>query len=73
MGFSESPTDPSSLEPVSDCGHVPLRPDELCDILGISLEEVDRALTDLEAQGVICREQGGLRVLDAARLRAIGK
>jgi DNA-binding GntR family transcriptional regulator len=43
---------------------------ELAYLVGLSRQRVNEALTSLEAQGTICVEYGGLRVLDLAALRS---
>ena len=45
---------------------------ELAYLVGLSRQRVNEALSALQAKGVIRIEYGGLRVLDLARLRAIG-
>jgi CRP/FNR family cyclic AMP-dependent transcriptional regulator len=43
---------------------------ELAYLVGLSRQRVNEALTSLEAQGTICVEYGGLRVLDLVALRS---
>jgi len=43
---------------------------ELAYLVGLSRQRVNEALTALQAQGTICVEYGGLRVLDLAALRS---
>jgi CRP/FNR family transcriptional regulator, cyclic AMP receptor protein len=43
---------------------------ELAYLVGLSRQRVNEALTTLQAQGIICVEYGGLRVLDIVALRS---
>jgi DNA-binding XRE family transcriptional regulator len=43
---------------------------EMAYLVGLSRQRVNEALRTLEAQGIICVEYGGLRVLDLPALRS---
>lgn len=43
---------------------------ELAYLVGLSRQRVNEALTELEAQGTICVEYGGVRILDLEALRS---
>ncbi|MCE1250188.1 MAG: Crp/Fnr family transcriptional regulator [Comamonadaceae bacterium] len=46
---------------------------ELAYLVGLSRQRVNEALSALQAQGLICVEYGGLRVLDLPALRSVGR
>ena len=53
-------------------GYIPLKKDDLGELSGLSPREVEGALLDLEARGIICTTDEGLIVLDSDRLAARG-
>lgn len=58
--------------PLATSAYIPLKKDDLGDLSGLTPREVEGALLDLEARGIICPTDEGLIVLDSARLAARG-
>jgi hypothetical protein len=66
------PNERSPIDQRLSTTFIPLKLDELSDILGLSPQEVELALIDLESQGIIRWAEEGFLVLDWPRLREWG-
>lgn len=72
MSFRQGRQTESSDSPQSISGYIPLKKDDLGELSGLTPREVEGALLDLEARGIICPTDEGLIVLDSVRLAARG-